>query len=67
MSKLKTIVLSGVVYRIKSTGPSTEPRGTLYESVTLSDKLSLIFYGLVPCLQVRRKQNLTLPIYSKPI
>ena len=40
MSKLEIIVLSGVVYKIKSTGPSTEPRGSLYESVTLSDRLS---------------------------
>ena len=32
MSKLEIIVLSGVVYRIKNTGPSTEPRGTPYES-----------------------------------
>ena len=39
MSKLEIIVLSGVVYRIKSTGPSTGPRGTPYESVTLSDRL----------------------------
>ena len=37
------------MYRIKNTGPSTEPRGngglcqTPYESVTLSDRLSLIF------------------------
>ena len=43
MSKLEIIVLSGVVYRIKSTGPSTERRGTPYESVTLSDRLSLMF------------------------
>ena len=43
MSKLEIIVLSGVVYRIKSTGPSTEPRGTPYKSVTLSDRLYLIF------------------------
>ena len=43
MSKLEIIVLSGVVYRIKSTGPSTEPLGTSCESVTLSDRLSLFF------------------------
>ena len=55
MSKFGKIVLSGVVYRIKSTGPSTEPRGTPYKSLTLSDTLSLIFCGLVPILQVRRK------------
>ena len=45
MSKLEIMVLSGVVYGIKSTGPSTEPRGTPYESVTLSDRLSLILTG----------------------
>ena len=28
------IALSGVVYRVKSTGPSTEPCGTPYESLT---------------------------------
>ena len=28
---------------LKSTGPSTEPCGTRYESVTLSDRVSLIF------------------------
>ena len=68
MSKLEIIVLSGVVYRLKNTGPSMEPRGTPYESVTLSDRVSF-FYGLVPILQVRRKPNLTLPIcgYSIPI
>ena len=32
-------MLSGVVYSVKSTGPSTEPRGTPYESVTLSDSI----------------------------
>ena len=40
MSKLEMIVLSGVIYRIKSTGPSTEPCGTPYESVTLSAYLA---------------------------
>ena len=35
------IALSGVVYRIKSTGLSTEPCETPYESVTLSDRVSL--------------------------
>ena len=34
MSKLDMIVLSGVVYKIKSSGPSTKPCGTSYESVT---------------------------------
>ena len=43
MSKLEIIVLSGVVYRIKNTGPSTEPHGTPYESVTLSDRLGAYF------------------------
>ena len=43
MSKLEIIALSGVVYKVKSTGPSTEPCGTPYESVTLSEKKSLIF------------------------
>ena len=43
MSKLEIIILSGVVYRIKTTGPSTEPCGTPYDNVTLSDRLSLIF------------------------
>ena len=41
--KMEIIVLSGVLDRIKNTGPSTEPRGTPYERVTLSDRLSLIF------------------------
>ena len=40
---LAMIALSGVVYRVKSTGSSTEPWGALYESVTLSDRVSLIF------------------------
>ena len=48
MAKLGIIVLSGVVYRTKSTGPSTEPGGTPYESVTLSDRLSLIFTDWCP-------------------
>ena len=43
MSKLEIIALSGVVYKVKNTGPSTEPCGTPYESVTLSEKVSLIF------------------------
>ena len=38
MSELEIIELSGVVYKVKSTGPSTEPCGTPYESVTLSEK-----------------------------
>ena len=39
MSELEIIALSGVVYKVKSTGPSTEPCGTPYESVTLSEKV----------------------------
>ena len=67
MSKLEIIALSGVVYKVKSTGTSTEPCGTTYESVTLSEKVSLIFYGLEPILQIRRKPNLSLARYSIPI
>ena len=40
--KTENGALSGVVYRVKSTGPSTEPCGTPYEIVTLSDIVSLI-------------------------
>ena len=36
MSKPEIITLSGVVYNVKSSGPSTEPYGTPYESVTSS-------------------------------
>ena len=36
-------MLSGVVHRVESTIPSTEPCGTPYEMGTLSDRLSLIF------------------------
>ena len=43
MSKLEIKALSGVVYKVKSTGPSTEPCGTPSESVTLSEKVSSIF------------------------
>ena len=43
------IALSGVVYRVKSTGPSTEPCETQCESVTLSDSV-FNFYGLVTIL-----------------
>ena len=39
MSKLEIIApLSGVEYKLKSTGHSTEPRGASYESVTLYDR-----------------------------
>ena len=31
MSKLEIIALSVVVYKVKSTGPSTEPCGTPYD------------------------------------
>ena len=66
MSKLEIIApLSGVVYKVKSTGHSTVPRGTSYESVTLSDSV-FNFYGLVPILQIRRKPNLSLARYSIP-
>ena len=43
MSTLDIIALSGVIKKAKSTGPSTEPCGTPFESVTLSDRVSLIF------------------------
>ena len=44
MSNLEIIVLSGEVYRIKSTGPSTQPRETPYENVTLMCILSHASY-----------------------
>ena len=66
MSELEIIELSGVVYKVKSTGPSTEPCGTPYESVTLSEKCLYFFHGLVPILQIRRKPNLSLARYSIP-
>ena len=43
MSKLEMIALSGVVYMVKSTGTSTEPGGTPYESVILSGRVCLFF------------------------
>ena len=44
MSKLEIIApLRVVMYKVKIIGPITEPRETLYESVTLSDRVSLIF------------------------
>ena len=64
MSKLEIITLSGVVYKVKSTGPSTEPCVTPYESVALSDSV-FNFYGLVPILQ--RKPNFSLARYFIPI
>ena len=46
MSKLEIVVLSGVVYRIKSTGPSREPRGTPYDSgIHLTDCLYFLRIG----------------------
>ena len=41
--KAENGALSGVVYRVKSTDPSTEPYGTPFEIVTLSDIVFLIF------------------------
>ena len=55
------------MYIVKNTGPSTEACGTPYESLTLSEKGSLILYGMVLILQVRRKPNLSLARYSIPI
>ena len=52
-SSITLLALSGVVYRVKNTGPSTEPCGTRYESMTLSDSV-FNFYGLVPILQIRK-------------
>ena len=40
-------MLSGVVYKAKS-GPNTEPCEILYESVTLSVRLSVIFIPRPP-------------------
>ena len=44
MSKVEIIALSCVVYNARSTGPNTEPCETPYESVTLSDRVSLILH-----------------------
>ena len=43
MSKLAIIALSGVgaVYKVKSSGPNTEPGETPYKSVTLYDRVSI--------------------------
>ena len=41
--KTRDIALRGVKYKVKSTGPNTGPCETPYESVTLSDRVSLIF------------------------
>ena len=51
MSRLEIVAMSGVVYKVKSTGPSTEPCGT---------HMRVDLYGLVPILQIRRKRNLSL-------
>ena len=59
MSKLEIIVLSGVVYRLKSTGPITEPRGTPYESVTLSDRL-LNFLRIGACFEKEKNTKFDL-------
>ena len=64
MSYMDIIVLSGAVCKVKNTGPSTEPRGTLYEIVTLS---VFDICGLVLIFQIMRKPNLILPRYSIPI
>ena len=45
MSELDITALSGLVYKVKSTGPSTEPCGTPYESVTLSECLYFLLIG----------------------
>ena len=59
MPKLDELVLSVVVYRVKSTCPSTEPCVTPYESVTVSDKVSLIFMDCMDywCLFSKSKEN----------
>ena len=67
MSKLHIIALSGVVYEVKSSGPSTEPCGTPYESMPLSDKVSLIFLWIGVYLAIRRKPIVYLPRYAIPI
>ena len=43
MSKLEIIALSDEMHKLKSTGLSTESCGAPYESVTLSDRVSLFF------------------------
>ena len=57
MSNLEIIALIEwcSVYRVESTCPSTEPHGTPYESVTLSDRVSLFFTVLI--LQMRKKDE----------
>ena len=61
MSILDIIALSGVVYKIKSTDPSTEPRGAPYESVTLSDRVSLIYTDWCLFCKEEEKQILAWP------
>ena len=56
MSKLDRIALSDVVYRVKTLIPAQlEPCGTSYESVTLSDRVSLIFTDR--CLFFKQEKN----------
>ena len=59
MSKLEVIAPSDVKYDVKSSGSSTKPCGTPYESVTLSERVSLT-YCLMPIFQIKRKPNLNL-------
>ena len=61
MSKLKMMALS-IVYMLKSTGHSREPCKTPYsESVTLSDRVSLLFTN---CVYFANK---SMPKYSIPM
>ena len=48
-------IAQGAVYRVKRTGPSAEPCGSPYESVTLSDKFSLFFTDW--CLVFKLDEN----------
>ena len=57
MSKRETIALSVVMYKVKSTGPSTESCGNPYESVPLSDKVSLIFTDWCLFCKKAKKNN----------
>ena len=53
MSKLDIIALSGVVYKVKSTGPSTE-RNSIWECDFIWQSV-FNFDALVHNLQIRRK------------
>ena len=55
MSELEIIAVSGVVYKVKNTGPSTEPCGTPYERVTLPHRVSLLFTDW--CLFLNKKKT----------